>query len=340
MPNINQKVQDNAKLDLNTQFARLKYLKDERPSSLPNWVTFFLELGASLADIRTEQSRYVAALAVPSRAFAASFLGAGFSYSYFLLHQDMNAEHVEQIRCLPNGTAVRYLDGKGRLKKAIKRNLVIYEGRELIGIQDEGDGNKTVYLPAEKISGVEISDEHYKRLPYHQKGYKIRPPSDLLAELLPERSYEYVFQTTIYGVVVGLLSTIKLEAEAELLIGSQTGQVCKGTLQELFRVEGTNTPSSGHRFSMHHVNNVGAANHTSLIADPIAIFDGSLSFTKWKELYRTYNWLIILDRTEPNFPNAVSQVNTEYANRGEKAPKILLPLVPHGVELMLFSRDI
>ena len=339
MPATKSKPNNRETIDFSAQFSRLSYRKGDQQSALPIWAEFFLELGAGLAEFRADGVRYVAALALPTRSYAVPFLGVGFSFAYFQTCSEVSQEHINLIRGLPNGASVRYLDGNGRLKKAIKRDLMSYQGRELVGIQDEGEGNKTVYLPLEKISRVEVSDEQDIHLPKRQKGRRIEPPSPLLGALLADRSYEYVFQTVEYGVVIGSFSSICEESQAELLFRSERGPTRKGSLQELFRLEGTSPASTGHRFAMHHASNVAPPNGRLCGKYPVAIFDGSNSFTKWKEHYRTHNWIIALDRTEPNFAVAAGQVNLEYANRSEEGLAGLSLPVPLGVELMLFCRD-
>lgn len=323
------------------QFARLLYKSTDGWSSIPEWARFYLELGASLANFHEEKIRYVAALALPTRSYTATFIGSGLAYANSFLQPDEIKQHLELILSLPNGSSVKYLNRDGRLLNGIKREVITVQGKLIIGIQKGGIGKETIYIASEDASRIEISNKKRHHLPNNQIGRNIRPPSPLLDEILAEKSYEYVFQTRIDGLVIGSFNSLEEEAKALMGIGSEDGTTYQGFLFELFRVHGFNPPSSGHRFLLQ------AANSQETIKLPLDVsqsfsvmFDGSLSFTKWKEYFKNENWIVLLDHTEANFKNAVSQINQEYIYRTDAPLKISLPPIPSGIEMMFFGRDV
>ena len=326
---------------ITAKLGQLHFKNELRWSPLPIWARFFLTLGSVLARYREEKIRYVAALALPTRSYAAALIGSGLAYTNSFLHSNESTQHLELILSLPNGTLVKYLSKKGRLLNGIKREVIDYEGKLTIGIQKGSIGKETIYVAATDASRIEILDKNYLRLPKQQIGRDIHPPSPLLAEMLGDQSYEYLFQTKIDGLVIGSCNALKEDAEA--LIGAKpaNGLIQEGYLFELFRVKGFNSASTGHRFLIQAPTSqetIELPEHDS--QSRAVIFDGSLSFTKWKECYRNQNWIVILDHTEPNFANAVSQINQEYIYRSDHAVKISIPPLPSGIELMLFARDL
>jgi hypothetical protein len=324
--------------DVVTQFGRLHFQDGHRYLPLPPWAQFFLQLGSTLATFRSEKNSFVAALALPTRSYAAPLIGSGFSCTSFFLNPDINEKHVESIVSLPNGTRVRYLSN-GKLIKAIKQEVINFENKVHIGLMIEGDGNKTIYIDPKDANRVELSEKQYDRLPMHQKGRDICPPSKLLNELLLNRSYEYVFRTRVEGVVVSSFNSLKNESETALSVISEDGMVHEGFIHELFRLKGLQPASCGHRFLLRSaISNVSEELENSLSADSIVIFDGALGFTKWKEYFPNHSWIVLLDHTEPNFQNAVSQINQEYIYRSNTSAKILFPSIPSGIEMMFFLR--
>ena len=324
--------------DVTTKYSKLHFQNGYRYFPLQPWAQFFLGLGSTLATIRSEKNKFVAALALPTRSYAATLIGAGLSCTSFFLNPDISEKHIELVISLPNGTPVRYLNN-GKLIKAIKQEVINYENKLRIGLMVEGDGNKTIYIDSKDANRIEVSEKQYDRLPMHQKGRDISPPSNLLNELLLNRSYEYVFRTRVDGLVVGSFNSLQYESQTTLGFISEDGMVHQGFLHELFRLKGLQPASCGHRFLLRSaISNVSEELDNGLSADSFVIFDGALGFTKWKEYFHNHSWIVLLDHTEPNFQNAVSQINQEYIYRSDGDAKISFPFLPGGIEMMFFLK--
>lgn len=328
--------------DLLERFSHIHTQTDRGWVHLPEWAKFFLEVGVSLAHFQNERTRYVAALALPTRSFATPFICSGLSCANIFLHPDINQQHIEFLLSLPEGISVKYLDN-GKLKKAITKGVVRNKDKTYIGLLVEGDSNTIKYVSVENAHKIDISGRDYAKLPMHQKGRAIRPPSELLQELLIDKTDEYIFQTRIDGIVVGSMSSLQHDSELQLAFNQKGSKDPEhlGYLSDLFRVIGLNPPSTGHRFMLQSATKTemavpveGLAHHASII------FDGALGFLKWKDAFPRQNWIIVLDRTESGFENAVGRVNEEYIYRSDLETKLPLPNIPSGIEMMFFSRDI
>lgn len=174
-------------------------------------------------------------------------------------------------------------------------------------------------------------------------GRNVIPPSELLFSLIPDKANEFVFRTRIDGVVVGIKNTLSEEARLPLAIPyKENKRMREGSLSDLFRVEGFNPRNVGHRYIIHppNSNKPEIAADSNINSDALVIFDGALGFLKWREIYRNHNWVVILDHTDTNFPNAVAEVNREYINRSETVIDLDYNPLPTGIELMFFARDL
>jgi hypothetical protein len=302
---------------LSEGFARLGYKSQHGLQRLPEWVRFYLELGHALATFESNKNRYVIALSVPTRSLVAPFIGSGLSCANIFLQSIIDHEHAEFIFSLPEGTAVKYFD-KERVRKAIVQNIMIYEGEERLGLLVEEDGNKTIFIAAKDTYKIDVADKEISRLPKHQTGRAVHPPSHLLTRLLSEKADEYIIQTRIDGVVVGSLFGLSLESQLELSFQVTSKEWHDGSLRDLFRVKGEVPANIGYRYLVQSaIRNELTIAHAGLLSHAAVIFDGALGFLKWRETFVNQNWVVILDRTEPNFLNACAAVNAEYASRSE-----------------------
>ena len=325
-------------MELPEKFSLLQYAHNQQWLPLPGWARFFLELGNSLANADVEKCRYTAALALPARSYAAAFIGTGFSCTNLLLRSYEDAEYIEFIYSLPEGTSVNFFEN-GKIKKAIKKDVHEYNGARHVGIQIEDSTTK--YVHPKNVRKIEVTDKTYDHLPNNQKGYNVVTPSGLLNALLQEKSSEYVYRTRINGVVVGSGNTLKEEAFLSLAVSDkERKKTFQGSLYELFRVEGFNPHNVGHRFSLQSSSSNHETTPDNLAPDTVVIFDGSLGFTKWREMYKNQNWVVVLDHTETNFLNAIAQINQEYHYRSDSVVKVSLPPIPSGMEMMFFARDL
>ena len=82
-------------------------------------------------------------------------------------------------------------------------------------------------------------------------------------------------------------------------------------------------------------------------ARPLVVFDGAGGFLKWRDKWAHCNWIVILDRTEPRFTEAVQVVNEKYLSRiAEGNVRLPGPLPPlrrfcnfHGGQMKNVSLD-
>lgn len=322
-------------------FIQMYYGSKDGYISLPEWALFFLELGKALSSLEIENHRYTIGLALPTRSYATALIGAGIACSRIFLKSDEESDHIETIYLLPAGTSLKYYD-KGKVKKALKKDVVEYNGIRLLGVQIED--HTTIYLRPENVNKVEIADVDYNHLPNKQSGYSVALPSKLAYAILQGRSYEFFYRSRVDGLVIGPRNTLKEESNLALSV-PQHGEEKYGTgsLTDLFRVKGFVPNNVGHRFllaSPSSSNNTIVETLHQVPSQCPVIFDGAMGFLKWKEMFADRDWIVILDQTDLHFPNAVAQLNQDYSYRSEDRRNVQLPQLPSGIEATFFLRDL
>ena len=84
---------------------------------------------------------------------------------------------------------------------------------------------------------------------------------------------------------------------------------------------------------------VGAEVVPDIITPYATLFDGALSFLKWREAWRQTHWIVVLDRTDSHFADAVNVLNQEYVSDRVDAELPALPRWPDGMMCCSTRRD-
>ena len=298
-------------------FDNLYFQREGSWFSLPGWAKFFLKLGEHLSHYKHDNTRFIAALAVPTRSYASAFIASGITCGRSRVpYESTDQEYFAMLESLENGTPVVFRE-KGRKFNAKKREVIRQQdGKHYIGIQID-EGNKTTkYILAEHARLIEIADMESIKLPHQQKGREISPPSKLVKAILgDDQVYDFVSQTRLESVVIGPINSLKQELNLLLATSQATRCDCPGYLSDLLRVRDFQSPGIASRSSI-----LAAISRSNIkvvddVSPFVVIFDGSHGFVKWRDYWRQFNWVVVLDQTDPNFQYAVTQINQEYLYR-------------------------
>ena len=113
----------------------------------------------------------------------------------------------------------------------------------------------------------------------------------------------------------------------------------EGLLQDVLRVNRFVTGQQSHRSALVPT---GAGFPASEVVDSTemgVVFDGAPGFLKWGQLWQGRHQVIILDRTEPYFDDAISAINKRFSqNRADGDAAAALPgsEAPPGGEVIAF----
>ena len=238
----------------------LRYQRDGVWLRLPPWAKFFVALGNSLACFDHTDKRFVVALAVPTRAFAAAFISTGLVLGKIQIpFGESDQEHYEKLIELENGIPLIYID-KIRKKNARKAENKLYQGKLHIGIQiDEGSTNTIKYIAPENARLISISEKNQIKLPKQQTGRELVPPSPLVQKMIGDNDlYNFVLRTRLENILIGHRNKLNEELKTVLGISDQEN-IFQGVICDLLRVRElqqdktayrTSVVSSGSRFNI------------------------------------------------------------------------------------------
>ncbi|MFX4263086.1 hypothetical protein ACOBQJ_12940 [Pelotomaculum propionicicum] len=273
---------------------------------------------------------------MPTRAFAACFVALGIVASIIERTTKVNmAERFSKIRALPVGTPLIFISGKTK-KKALFDGPDSFGGEPRIRIKFEGSSRAPItFLGPLEVDKLFITDIAEIKLPKNaQKGKEIDFNERFISGFLNEINItEFVLNSVLEVLIVGnskLLTDELVNTEFAVKKGTD---LFKGTLQDIVRVKRLNEsyradifPTKTRRYK-----------NEKKDQPKFVIFDGGLAFLKWRHLWSEAQIVVLLDRTEPVFEKAVSELNNMYIhNRVDDAPQIQLPRPTLGVELVTF----
>ncbi len=325
-----------------------RYWSDGRKSPLPSWAVFYMQLGAVIAETESTQSNLVTALAVPTRSYAAVLIAAGAIMSKVKTIdaklQESPEAHFEMFRDLPSGTSVTLL----KFGKTVKGEFLGVEGKgingaEAIGvrIQNPKGGSLTDWLPPKASLKVQISTKPWNKLPANSANTADVNTSEskFISRIFQGADLRnFVTRSTLDCAILGSRKTIEQEAkETKLSVGPRARESSAGTLLDILRIRGSSSTIEAFRSDIFSVNPKDNAMKSEKMVPRLVIFDGAVGFMKWRDIWRHCNWVVVLDRTEPRFTEAVQIVNEEYYSRIDEEKLELTDAPPVAVELVSYT---
>jgi hypothetical protein len=273
-------------------------------------------------------------LAVPTRAYGAAFAAAG----YVLARAELP---VEQLDCtdhflrlcnLPPQTPVTYRE-RDRLLKATIEGYEQQFGSSYIVIHVNCEHAKRK-VPASLATNIQISGKQFTKLPKHQAGRVVLDDIPFLRACnvnLNIRDFCLYsrLDTTIIGNKKALLDELNTPLAART-------RVCKGTLQDILRVKERVTDGLGYRTSLRSEQG-GNVKPDASETPRLVIFDGAAGFLKWRTMWRESDWMVVLDKTETRFEEAVVTLNQEYVDNHLDSSALQLPDMPIAVDMLTYE---
>ena len=325
-----------------------RYWINGRKQSLPTWGKFYLELGAAVAWENNAGRSLVTALAAPTRAYAAVLIAAGAVIAKAKTAdsnlQLSSEDHFKMLSNLPNGTSVILRTGE----KADKGKLVGTEGQGndgtmMIGVQTQNKkgGSLKTWLPPESSLRIQVSPKTWTRLPASAakaRGVDINRSTFISRVFQGEDLWNFFTRSTLDCVILGTAGRLVREAtETKLSVGSRGREQSAGSVGDILRIRRLHSEGEAFRSDVIPVNSKHNAKLSGEVVPHLVIFDGAVGFLKWRDDWSHCNWIIVLDRTEPRFEEAVQVVNEEYLSRIRDEKLGLSEPTPPSVDLVAFT---
>ena len=326
-----------------------RYWNSGEKKPLPSWSKFFLQLGASVVQERDPHQNLVVALAVPTLSYAAVLTAAGTIIARAKT-LDNNPEvspeqtHFEMLSSLPVGTSVILRQGEKAVKgKFVGTKDAGDDGPPRIGVQTQNrkGGSLTDWLPPASSLKVQVSSKTWNRLPANagSAGNANMHRSEFIAQVFQgEDLWDFFTRSTLDCVVLGTVGRLVREAtETKLSVGSRGQEQTAGSIADILRIGRLHGEGEAFRSDIFPVNSMHNAKRSGGVIPHLVIFDGAVGFLKWRDGWSTCDWIVVLDRTEPRFEEAVQVVNEEYLSRTTEVELGLSEPAPPSVDLVAYK---
>lgn len=320
------------------------YYKDTgRWLPIPSWSSFFISLGETLAKRSNENKRWTVALALPTKAFIAPFIGIGVLYSIFMKSSpnDLLEAHFQTLASLEKYTFVWYRKNK-RVLKAKFLGVADFQGEQRLLIQTQSTeaGGLTEYISKKDALDVQISPNQSSRLPNNQRGRTVTTQSPLTDIIFGVHSQALLKQSETKLCFVGGKKQLESEIMQAQFAVPEGDQFIRGTLNDLLRIR--QFQQSVDSYQSEFVSSQARNNETEFSLNPssIVIYCGSNGYLNWKEDFLYKNSVIILDRVEPQFELAAEEVNNQYIQSNRiTSSELDLGVMPGGIELLYWEEE-
>jgi len=324
--------------------ADLLYSNGSEWHPLPSWAHFFVTLGDRIASYIPQNGPLVVVLSLPTRAYAAALAGAGVVLSRAQsTDAHANAESHFKMLCElvskePN-IPVDYIENvKGKLKKTGARlqGVEIRDGVPTLVVLTgtESKGGLTSFINERSASKVQLA----RKASLVGRSRSLQQQTFLIDILGSASISNFLFRTRLDCAIVGTAHQLKIEImETPLGIRTTDGKLIKGHFQDILRVRRFLTDSQHYRSDVFPIAQEGCLPSIVQNQTNTVIFDGANGFLKWRDECRGLPWLVLLDRTELHFAEAVEAVKIEDMNRVSDAKSLRFPVIPPGIEITTFE---
>lgn len=314
--------------------------------SLPEWAEYFIGVGKQLTIAPQAESRIVTAIVVPTRAFGAAFVSLGMVISDAAARdQASEAAHFEKLFDLPQGTPVIYRPRKGAALKGILQAPGEDQGRLCVKVQVHSrEGGGMTYLIFEPHSlKVQPTGGQAWELPKKQGLHNARTANTFVDSLLGETDpVQLGLRSKLVCALVGRRNTLEHEIrKTPLSIHVNGDRHAEGQLQDVLRIDRFVTAQQSHRSALVSIGADPPSDEVIQNVETGVVFDGAVGFLKWGALWRGRHQVVILDRTEPYFDDAITAVNARYSQNGlHDACEMLQADAPAGGEILAFREAV
>lgn len=316
-------------------------LSDNKSEPLPEWAYFFMRLGHQLAALPDDNYRVVTGLAIPTRVFACSLAATGIVFARAGSENSVDIAQLQYIRNLKPGTPVYVRTDDNRKLRGVVEGFKEIKGEEWIFIRT--GKRETLPRPLNRFaSRITVSDRDVSLPEYSRSGYSIEAPSKFLQCCLgKELAQKHILESSFETLIIGKKSVIEREVSAIPFSCKNSNEPIDGSgcLQEILRVRQFSGANKSYRTQCVSSLNITPEKEIGKQAPPIVIFDGAIAYIKLGHHWRSAHQIVLLDRTERQFVDAIELLNQNYAYRLAGVSKLPVK-IPNGIEMMVYKESI
>lgn len=314
-------------------------------SCLPEWAEYFMSVGKHLAAAPQSDSRIVIAIVVPTRAFAAALVSLGMVISDAAARdRTSEAAHFEKLFDLPPGSRVIYRRKPGQALKGVLLEPEERDGKLWVQVQvhSKAGGGLTYCIDESRALQVQPA-RHSGKLPKKQSGQNARFANAFVDRLLGEADpVQLGLRSKLVCALVGRKTALEHEIRrTPLAVHINRHRYAEGVLQDILRVNRFVTENQSHRSGLVPVGSKPPSGEILGNVEMGVVFDGALGFLKWGEMWHSRHQIIILDRTEAYFDDAISAINARFSQNRVDGETVLPECeAPPGGEVVTFREAV
>lgn len=316
--------------------------------SLPEWAEYFISVGKQLASADHSTSRTVAAIVVPTRAYCAAFVSLGMVVSDAAKRdRSSKAAHFEKLFDLPPNTPVIFRPSPRKVLKGLLQGPEEYNGNLYVRVQvqssDARTGGGLTHLIDESRALQVQPAKHSGKLPKKQGAENKRFANSFVDCLLGDTDpIQLGLHSKVVCAIVGKMNALEYEIrQTPLAIHANGDCRTKGQLQDVLRVDRFVSDRQSYRSALIPVVSSPPSGDMTSKVEMAVVFDGAAGFLKWGTMCADRHQIIILDRTELYFDDAISAINSRFSlNRANAEPLLPVSDPPPGGELLAFREAI
>lgn len=312
---------------------------------LPDWARYHLEAGLAVGRVVNEGPQYVHAIVVPARDFAAAFCAAGAVLAAY--EKESSASVVSRFMemcAMPKGSPITLRVGADR-RRVVTGHLIGvaegYDGEPRLNIRtgQEDSGGIRYGIPRDEVWRVGVVDQLVPEPPRRKRARVLQAVNSFTEDILfPLDARRFTEPGSPGCLVVGSRKRITDEAVQERLMtkaASPRSRPPSGVLDDLLGLQ-----KGGGKASRTTVLPVRSPRSPDLGGNkppPVTVFDGANGYLKWRDRLRSSHAIVVLDRTEPRFEDAIAQLQRDYVQRLADPTPWTPPPTPRGIEALCFS---
>lgn len=316
--------------------------------SLPEWAEYFISIGKHLAVAENSGSRIVTAIVVPTRAYCAAFVSLGMVVSDAALRDRSSvAAHFGNLFELPVGTPVIFRQDSHKVLRGVMQEPVEYNGELYVRVKvqsrDSRIGGGLTYMVDEARSLQVQLAKHSGRLPKTQKAENRRFANSFVDNLLGEGDpVQLGLQSKLVCAIVGKRNSLEHEIRhTPLALYADSDCRAVGQLQDLLRVDRFVADNQSYRSALLPIGSSAPTGDVISKVEMGVVFDGAAGFLKWGSMWQGQHQIIVLDRTELFFDDAITAINSRFSqNRIDAETPLPASDAPAGGEVLAFREEI
>lgn len=312
---------------------------------LPDWALFYLKVGATVAAYVPHGHRIITGIAAPTRAYAASLscVGAvvGLAATHLVADQ-LPIDKIAKFQELSPGTPLIDRRTSNKQERCALVGIKYDAGVPYVHVKPQ---SKLVRrLPPNLLHGLEPLENSEFVPSEHSAGRRIISDGEfefIKAHVGSRPAGELIAYSRLDCLIVGPRNAAQRElGDTQFAVQAPRSAAIDGSLNLLARNRSILGPCAAYRSDVFSPSSEDTASWDNSLLPCVTIFNGALGFLKWRHLFKGTHWIVILDRTEPRFSEAVSEFNNHYfIRRADVAPQVDLPSIPPGVENLWYLEE-